>query len=680
MFSPKSLAVFLTVLLSSNLASATDCLRNICVGMNALNSENEVVAVTAIKGDKVVYQQGYYSYEVSPETLSKQVPRYQDLSPGVSVLTASNEIGVVQMVFENGKAQYKIGYNAYVSSDLSPEVEQVGTLRPGTVVLNPSDEVGKVLKVFKNSQVQYNIGYYNYIVASSALSEEVSQYSDFKKDIILLTPSDTIGKVQNTFADGRIRYGVGYYTYTNKADDLSVEIKVIGPLSKNTLVMDQGGQIGTVLLLFKNEKVQYQSGYYTFFAKADALSPSVSALGDLHEAQTVIDPANRIGTIKTLFADGRIQYTSGYYTFVEKSLTPEVDQLGDWRAEALAVNQTNQVGLVKRLFKDGRIEFVAGYYTTIEKDQDLSGEVEGHPTYEKNKWYATDSYRAGKVKHFFENGKIQVQTTEDQLLVYTQLYSEISDLLGVKANSEIADLQFKKANVSAVFENGTVLYEFKNGLKVIKASAKLFGTKGNILSEQQAQLDTEAWLQNLARVLAFSTDALRSPLAFLTAIPTVVAFEKVAETKELLIKHLGKNPKLIPDPNIRKKVLEFLGKETSDDSATTVNPTVDPGVGFVLRLNNPNYLPEVDQLFKAKKIPYSLVDIITRTPSLDLEIGERSGLLSTTCSMRFKLSTDNYSMTASRTKKVFSLFKKKNPCKRTVTKFLRSLEVPGPIR
>ncbi|MBI2520020.1 MAG: hypothetical protein HYV97_06375 [Bdellovibrio sp.] len=683
MLSTKNLTILFTVLLSSHLAYATDCLRSICVGMNALTTDNEVVAVTAIKGEKVVYQQGYYSLEISPENLSKQVPRYQDLEAGTTVLNSSNDIGVVQMVFENGKAQYKVGYYSYVSSDLSPEIEQLGTLKQGTVVINPSDEMGKVLKVFKNNQVQYNIGYYNYIIARSSLSEEVSRFGDFRKDITVITPSETIGKVQNIFADGRIRYTSGYYTYTNKAEELSVEVKAIGPLSTNTLVMNQGNDIGTVLLLFKNEKVQYQSGYYTHIDKANNLSPQVSVIGDIRVGQTIIDSADRIGTTKNLFADGRIQYNSGYYTFVEKNLVPEVDKLGDWRSDALAINQTNQVGHVKRMFKDGRIEFLAGYYTTIEKDQDLSAEVEDHPTYEKNKWYGTDSFRAGKIVHAFQNGKVQVQTTEDQLFVYTQLYPETSDLLGLKADSEVAEVQFKKAKVIAVFENGTVLYEYKIRIKtdnpdeikekLVKSSAKLFGTKGQILSNEQTKLDTEAWLLSLAKILAFSDVNIHSHLAFLDAAPMVINFEKTAETKEMLIQYLSKNPKLISDSAVRKKVMQFLGKNTPDDNGDTNGPVVDNGEGYVVRVNNPNYLPEVEKLLQAKKIAYTLVDILTRNPSMDIEIQENKGLVSTACVMKYKLTANDYSFRASRAKKVFSLFKKKNPCRNAFRKFLESI-------
>ncbi|MEK6625856.1 MAG: hypothetical protein AABY86_12845, partial [Bdellovibrionota bacterium] len=371
-----------------------------------------------------------------------------------------------------------------------------------------------------------------------------------------------------------------------------------------------------------------------------------------------------------------------YYTFVEKNLIPEVDKLGDWRSGVLAINQTNQVGSVKRMFKDGRIEFVAGYYTTVERDQDLSAEVESHPTYEKNKWYGTDSYRAGQIKHAFQNGKVQVRTTEDGLFVYTQLYPEISDLLGLKADSEIAEVQFKKAKVVAVFENGTVLYQYKISVKtdnpeeikekLVKASAKLFGAKGNVTSEEQIQMDSEAWLQNLAYLVAVSGNSFGSLLA---ATPAVISFEKVGETKVLLIKSLEKNPKLVPDPAIRKKVLKFLGEDSPIDIGNTGGTTVDNGEGYVVRINNPNYLPEVEKLLKAQKVTYALVDVIARNPSLDVEIQQRTGLLSTACAMKYKLSSDNYSVTSSRTKKVFSLFKKKNPCSSAFKKFLSAVEL-----
>ncbi len=683
MFSAKNLAVLLAMLVSSNLTNAADCLKNICVGMNAITTENEVIKVTEIKDDKVVYQSGYYSKEISPDNLSKEVPRYQALTAGKTVLTAANEIAVVQMVFENGKAQYKIGYYTYVASDLSPEIEALGKLKAGTVVINVTNDLGKVLKVFQNNQVQYAVGYYTYIVPSTALTEEVSTFGDFQKETVLMTPSETIGSVESIFADGRIRYKVGYYTYTNLAQELSVQVAKVGELSRNTVVMNQGGEIGTVLSLFKNEKVQYQSGYYTYITKADTLSPKVSKVNGLSEGQTVIDTGNRIGTIKTLFADGRIQYSSGYYTFVDKNLVPEVDKLDAWRADAVAINQSNQVGAVKRMFKDDRIEFVAGYYTTVERKQDLSPEVENHPTYEKNKWYGTDSFRAGQIKRAFQNGKVQVQTTEDQLFVYAQLYPEVSDLQGIKADSEIAEVQFKKAKVLSVFENGTVLYEYKIRVttnkpdeikeKVVKASAKLFGVKGNTVTEEQTKTDTKAWLENLGHLLAISGDSFRS---FMMASPSVIDFEKVAETKELLAKYLDKNPDSIADPALRKKVLQFLGEDSTDDN-TVPGPTIpagDSGTGHVIKINNANYLAQIDEVFKKKKLSYAVVDVVTRVPSLEIMILEKTNLVQTTCHLQYNYKPNmDMAWSGSQTRKVFSLFKKKNSCRNILKKFLQTL-------
>ena len=138
MFSTKSLVIIHSSRVFSFGHSAATALQNICVGMNALTSDNEVVGITAIKETRSFSSRGITVVKFSPE-------------------------------------------------NLSPEVEQTGAFSAGTVVINPSNEMGKVLKVSRT--IRCNITLVITIMsAGSILSEEASQFGDFKRMSLLSLP------------------------------------------------------------------------------------------------------------------------------------------------------------------------------------------------------------------------------------------------------------------------------------------------------------------------------------------------------------------------------------------------------------------------------------------------------------------------------------------------------------
>ena len=131
-------------------------------------------------------------------------------------------------------------------------------------------------------------------------------------------------------------------------------------------------------------------------------------------------------------------------------------------------------------------------------------------------------------------------------------------------------------------------------------------------------MDSEAWLQNLAYLVAVSGNLSLSP----PLLPPSLVL-KSWRNKGLLIKSLRK-PKTRSRPCHSQKVLKSLAKIHPVISATPVAQplTMTMVKDMSVRINNPNYLPEVEKLLKAQKVTYTVVDVIARNPSLDVEINK----------------------------------------------------------
>ena len=146
----------------------------------------------------------------------------------------------------------------------------------GTMVLDANNNIGTVTKTFSNGRAEVNYGGWAgaAIRQASSLSISVSYIDGIRVNDRVLDANDNIGTVTKVFSNGRaqVNYGGWAGAAIKQASSLSVSVAYIDGLRVNDQVIDANNNIGTVTMLFLNERAQV---YYGGWAGA-AIRPARS--------------------------------------------------------------------------------------------------------------------------------------------------------------------------------------------------------------------------------------------------------------------------------------------------------------------------------------------------------------------------------------------------------------------
>ncbi|MGZ3807049.1 MAG: hypothetical protein ACXVCE_03115, partial [Bacteriovorax sp.] len=390
---------------------AQSCVENICIGDNVIDSSEITGSVLGIdsSNNQIIYQRTGYSSinKESASNLSDEVSS-TDFPIGKLVLDEYEIIGQVKIAFRNGKVLYqRNGYSSNnVSANLSPAVEQIGAIKVNSRVIDEYNLSGSVKALFKNGKMSYLRDGYSSSNISKNLAVQVLSYGDLATDDKIVDNYDLQGKIQEIYADGRVKY--------------------------------------------------LRSGYSSFsLARAADLSPMVSSAGGLKEGMTVIDQYNLIGTVRTTYKDERVFYLRNGYSSESldraNNLSPEVSKLDNIVPGILAIDEYDIAGHVLKTFADGRIAFMRNGYSAASITKSISPEVPNHRLYSKEIKYATDGLSIGKPTAFFSNEKIQLNNQ-----IVSVLYERVGQLGNLGENDLVLSLDGNAYPAIEMYANAVI--------------------------------------------------------------------------------------------------------------------------------------------------------------------------------------------------------------------------------
>ena len=502
-------------------AYASDsCVQGICVGAGVIDSAGRVSTVTSIQGTQVNYSESStgYSYSANASALSPEVSALGALKPGGILIDASNRIGKANHLFKDGRVDYSeisTGYE-YVSASVSPEVASSANndFFCGHRVIDASNRVGLISHVFQDGRVDYTESStgYEYVQFAAKLSSEVNSLGALAAGVFLVDDSNRIGKINYIFKDGRADYtevSTGYI-YVSKSVSAETPSLSNGAIFPKSIVIDASNRIGAVNHAFLDGRVDYTeiSTGYEYVSKTISAAISSLAQGTIKIGVIVVDASNRICIVKNAFADSRVDYTeiSTGYEYVSKAVSPEVSSLlqGTIKAAVTVIDASNRISAVKHAFADGRVDYteISTGYEYVNQSAQLSPEVPSNPLYDKNIEYATATYQIGKPLRFFQDGRIELGTLEGYQDIVTTLFTSTPAKFGFAPGALVSTSSGISALVLAVFENGTLKLQIAhtdpNTHKQVQldSSAKAFGTNPSTLEQ-----DKRGWILDFANVV-----------------------------------------------------------------------------------------------------------------------------------------------------------------------------------
>ncbi len=218
------------------------------VGTKSLNSNNDRGTVTAVFSDgRVSYKVAAgYEYVGNVKNMTAAIPESGAFKTGTIILNSNSDQGVVTDVFQDGRLMYKVpaGYEYSArASTTTYEIESLegGTFRNGINVLNESNDMGVIQKTFADGRMSYKVAA-GYTYVSSKLIPEVATHETYNKDTEYASAGNEIGKPKRFYANGMVLIGP-YVTRTLHAEvvdfnGVSQGSEVID-LDKSTFIVDK---------------------------------------------------------------------------------------------------------------------------------------------------------------------------------------------------------------------------------------------------------------------------------------------------------------------------------------------------------------------------------------------------------------------------------------------------------
>ena len=539
-------------------AYADNCRGKLCVGGWVVDPSNYIGQITGFHDEQgtAVYSVGSSQLEASCSALKAEVPVYNGIVPRREVVDASNYVGVVLHVFEDGRTQYQVGTSLMVSSSVSPQVDQISLISSGVIVVDSSNYVGAALAVFSDGRVQYTVG--TSILVSHQVVGEIAELNGAKAGIAVVDPSNYVGIALHVFRDGRVQYHVG--TSDLVSSQIQPEIASFGKISQGVYVVDSSNYVGVCEHVFADGRVNYQVGTSEMVSRQ--VKGEFDGCNGIHAGDVVVDASNYVGKASHVFEDGRVSYGVGTSSLVSQNVSPAVPVLNGVKAGSIVLDSSDYVGTVENVFRDGRVNYQVG--TSQMVGSRISKEVDSNPLYEKGKTYATASFQIGSPIRFFENQAIQLQELNGATSIARTLYPPVSQVDSYQVGSVIADSETRAGTVTMVFENGTLGYALKDPKNDTEKnevfSAKIWGFFYKADPKALAELQKNEqmyWLYDLASALSTGEDDQAGWL-YGSPYPVAVDSTQLPAVKKDLSARLSAEPGLIHDAKVLKLVQTYL--------------------------------------------------------------------------------------------------------------------------
>jgi cell division protein FtsL len=186
-------------------------------------------------------------------------------------------------------------------------------------------------------------------------------------NLIGLTVIDKDGKVgivKDVFASGvaKVRFEGTSIDYDRQASELSKEVKNIGDISAGIRVIDKAEKVGIVKSIFANGmvKVRFEGTSIDYDRQASDLSKEVQSVGDISVGIRVIDKAGKVGIVKSIYANEMVKVrfdgVSIDYDRQASDLSKEVQSIDDISAGIRVIDKAGKVGIVKSIYANGMIK------------------------------------------------------------------------------------------------------------------------------------------------------------------------------------------------------------------------------------------------------------------------------------------------------------------------------------
>jgi hypothetical protein len=140
-------------------------------------------------------------------SVSHEVDELNGIKVGMNVIDSENRVGIVSLVFEDGRVRYMVGSFNYISKELSPEVQENELYNKEDFYSDDQYNVGKVTVFFKDGRVKFttlNDG----SIARRKLFRQVVTLGNITEGTMVTEPSGYSGKVQLVFENGTVLYEV----------------------------------------------------------------------------------------------------------------------------------------------------------------------------------------------------------------------------------------------------------------------------------------------------------------------------------------------------------------------------------------------------------------------------------------------------------------------------------------
>jgi hypothetical protein len=536
------LTLIVSLLLSAS--SFAQCLGNFCVGSYVIDSSNKVGIVKAIGEDIVIYRRNGYS--------------------------SNSESRPSQLAYQKDLENYEV--NKYV--------------------IDSSNKVGKIKLTFSDGRVLYRRNGYSSDSVSKNLSYETI-LENFPVGKYVIDSSNKIGKVKLTFSDGRILYRRNGYSSDSVTKKLSYE-NPIENFAKGTIVIDSSSKIGKVKLTFSDGRILYRRNGYS----SDSISKDLEyekAIAELPYGKLVMDSSNKVGNVKLTFSDGRVVYRRNGYSSnsISKELYPEIESIKKIKKDVVVIDPSNRVGVVKHVFSHGKIVYRRDGYSSNSIETKLYVEVAKHPEYKKDILYSSDNYKIGKVKRFFENGKIQLVGNAYNFIA-EKLFGEADEFSGLTIGDEVLIFTGENVAIETLFANGAFQYSYDYDEKKVVVNSRI------LVSERDMEYGANKWVVNLSMYLSTPPTNRHQIKSAQEAINP----EQYEEFKKKLIEVTETNSWL--SKKEKKALINYLnGEDDSDDDVVT--PPEDVPETSIVYTNKKKYINFISTLFLSKDIPLTII-------------------------------------------------------------------------
>lgn len=582
--------------------SYANCIKDICVNNTVIDDYNYVGVVKSIDLDKktVSYKrQGYPSLtSTSANELSPKI-NSNEFKVNTFLIDDYNYVGKILNAFKDGRVQYKReGYNSStISKDVSPEIGSKGNIRKGQIVIDTYNYTGKTLKVFKNGKIQYVRDGYSSSTISDDITARVEAIKLLKSGVRVIDGYNYTGVVKNVFEDGRVQYIRDGYSSSTISKELTAKVDSIKGIQSKTTIIDAYNYVGNVVEVFEDGRISYKrDGYSSATISSELVAESLTAINGLEKGKRCVDSYNYLGTVQTVFKDGRVQYKR------KKSSSSTISS-------------------------------------------ELSVEVETHEKYNKETEYAVDRFIFGKPSMFFANGKAYIEARGSSR-VTDILYPEVSDVLGLVPGDEIILPSIEKVKIKKLFANGVAKYEGKDN----DLLAKIVDVNEN---KRQLEYEINRWIQYAIQYnnykKTYEGDELKSLLAVynITAV-TQSDYERLVE---IISEYVQDNRRKLglSKKEVQEVIAYYSGDIVQDDTAPSDTQEV---VDYQIVVNDLRYVQDIAQRLNNEGITYKVVDtndVNSELPVLDFSYTKRGR--TRTCALMVKTATSTMWKTISKTSK-----------------------------